>query len=189
LNDDARPLPGAIDQAVIQIDAAEPNIGFLAMFHRVRTTRNVAYEVRHEGIEYRLCHIRGTLYANFPIGRRETFERLGYFDEGFYFYGADPDLSLKAWNAGLTVAPAWGVLLDHDEHADARRGEDSSRAQADNQRLFSKWDLPAKNQFHNDFDPANPCTLLKGSVMAISGERRISVSFLISTHNRLAAIS
>ncbi|MGA2583061.1 MAG: glycosyltransferase [Tepidisphaeraceae bacterium] len=189
LNDDSKPLPGSIDQAVIQIDEAEPSVGFLAMFHRVRTTRNVAYEVRHEGIDYRLCHVRGTLYANFPIGRRETFERLGFFDEGFYFYGADPDLSLKAWSAGLTVEPAWGVLLDHDEHADARREEDSSRAQADNQRLFSKWDLPARNPFYNDFDPANPCTLRKGNSAPSSEERRISISFLISTHNRRQTIA
>ena len=34
LNDDARPLPGTLDDAVRQIDSADPQVAFLAMFHR-----------------------------------------------------------------------------------------------------------------------------------------------------------
>ena len=159
LNDDARPLGGALDEAVRQIDAADRSVAFLAMYHRCETMRSVAYEKVHRGITYRLMHVRGTLYANFPIGKRETFERLGYFDEGFYLNGADPDLSLKAWDTGLRVVPAQGVCIDHDEHPDARRAADSDRGNADNARLFAKWDLPEKNPVRNDFDPATPCTL------------------------------
>ncbi len=123
LNDDARPLPATLDDAVRQIDSADPRVAFLAMFHRYASQKNIAYHALHNGREYRLCHLRGTLYANFPIGRREIYRRLGYFDERFYFYAADPDLSLKAWHAGLLIEPAYGCYIDHDQHADDRRAK------------------------------------------------------------------
>jgi GT2 family glycosyltransferase len=159
LNDDARPLPGALDLAVEQIDDAAKDTAFLAMFHRWHSSKNVAYETIHDGQAYRLCHVRGTLYANFAIGRREMFERLGYFDERYYFYAADPDLSLKAWHAGLRIEPAHSAIIEHDEHGDDRRANDAGRARQDNEKLFAKWNLPEKNPRRNDFDPARPCTL------------------------------
>ena len=159
LNDDARPIHGALDAAVAQIDAAPADVGLLAMYHRSDVTKNVAFEAVRRGVAYRLLHVRGTLYANFGIGRRETFERVGYFDEGYYLNGGDPDFSLKAWNCGMRVEPAKGVFIDHDEHADERRAVDTARGQADNERLFEKWNLPDRNPLRNDFDPARPCTL------------------------------
>lgn len=159
LNDDARPLPGALDLAVEQIDAEPADVAFVALFHRWNSARNIAYEMAHNGRLYRLCHVRGTLYANFPIGRRETYRRLCYLDERFFFYAADPDLSLKAWYIGMRVVPSWGAMIDHDEHDDDRRIQDAARAGQDNAKLFQKWDLPEKTAYYNDFDPANPCTL------------------------------
>jgi len=159
LNDDARPMPGALDLAIQQLDHHPPSVAFVALFHRWHSTWNVAYETEYRGRTYRLCHVRGTLYANFPMGRRETYERLGYFDERFYLCGADPDLSLKTWHAGMSIVPAWSAIIDHDEVEDERRLADSPRAQADNQALFAKWDLPPRNPIRNDFDPARPCTL------------------------------
>jgi GT2 family glycosyltransferase len=160
LNDDARPLPGALDNAVQQLESpGSEDIGFVAMFHRWHSVKNVAYETVARGQTYRLCHVRGTLYANFPVGRRETYERLGYFDERYFVCAADPDLSLKAWHAGMKVVPAYGALIDHDELDDERRIGDSRFAEQDNARLFDKWDLPSKSPARNDFDPANPCTL------------------------------
>jgi len=182
LNDDARPLPGTLDEAVRQIDAASSDVGFLAMFHRFASERNCAMEVFHDGQPYRLCHVRGTLYANFPIGRRETYQQLGYFDERFYFYGADPDLSLKAWHSGLRVEPAHGCFIDHDEHADERRAVDASRGGADNHRLFAKWELPEKNLLQNDFDSNRLCTL-RGLRPELP-----KVTFLLSTFNRKNAL-
>jgi GT2 family glycosyltransferase len=161
LNDDARPLPGALDAAVAQLDSLgdDPRVAFVAMFHRWHSPWNVAYETVHENRVYKLCHVRGTLYANFPVGRRETFERLGYFDERYYIRGADPDLSLKAWNAGLSVVPAFGAMIDHDEIDDELRAADSAIGNEDNHKLFAKWELPPRNPHKNDFDPAQPCTL------------------------------
>lgn len=181
LNDDARPLRGALDEAVRQMDCADKRVAFLALFHRYASQRNIAYEATNNGRTYRLCHVRGTLYANFAIGRRETFERLGCFDERYYFYAADPDLSLKAWNTGMRVEPAFGCFVEHDEHEDSRRVEDSDRGKADNEKLLAKWVLPERNVYRNDFDPARPCTV-RG--LREGGGERAVVSFVISTHNR-----
>jgi GT2 family glycosyltransferase len=160
LNDDARPLPSALDFAVEQLDSYDESIGFVAMYHRWNSLKNIAYEAMHENQMYRLCHVRGTLYANFPVGKRTTFESLGFFDERYYVCAADPDLSLKAWHAGLSIVPAYGSFIDHDEMDDDRRAVDSERGAQDNRLLFSKWNLPARNTRHNDFDPTNPCTLM-----------------------------
>jgi GT2 family glycosyltransferase len=159
INDDARPLPGALDAAVGQLHRSPPGVGLLAMFHRSNATRNVAYEADQGGQRYRLFHVRGTLYANFAMGRADTFNRLGFFDQRFYVNGADPDLSLKAWHAGLRVEPAMESMIDHDEHVDARRYGDADRGAGDNAALFAKWDLPPRDPWRNTFDPAHPCTL------------------------------
>jgi GT2 family glycosyltransferase len=159
INDDARPLAGSLDAAVVQMDAATTRVGMLAMYHRCGATRNVAYEANRRGQAYKLMHVRGTLYANFGLARRTTWERLDYFDERFYLYGADPDFSLKVWHAGLSIEPAPRSFIDHDEHADERRAADSERGRLDNEALFAKWDLPPRNLERNDFDPARPCTL------------------------------
>jgi GT2 family glycosyltransferase len=159
VNDDARPIGASLDIAVQQMDSSEADVAFVAMFHRWHSRWNIAYETEHEQRKYQLCHVRGTLYANFPIGRRETYQRLGFFDERYYVCAADPDLSLKAWHAGMRVVPACGAIIDHDEVSDDRRAGDSSRAEEDNAKLFAKWNLPPRNDLHNDFDPARPCTL------------------------------
>jgi GT2 family glycosyltransferase len=159
LNDDARPRPGAFDAAIAQLSVSPPDVGLVAMFHRWASPRNIAYEAVIGSEVYRLCHVRGTLYANFGMGPRSAFERVGLFDERYFLYGADPDLSLKMWHAGLRVEPAWGAAIDHDEHEDDRRAADSSTGQSDNRKLFEKWDLPDRNLYQNDFDPARPCTL------------------------------
>ena len=159
INDDARPLGDALDRAVGQVDATSRDVGLLGLFHRWHSERNVAYRTEADGKSFSVCHVRGTLYANFPLGRRDTFERLGCLDERFRFCGADPDLSLACWHAGLRVEPAWGCCIDHDEHADDRREVDRPVMAADNAALFAKWNLPDKNTVRNDFDPARPCTL------------------------------
>ena len=114
LNDDARPLSGALDAAIETLNQQPPEVAFVAMFHKWNSAWNIAYQTEHDGKKYQLCHIRGTLYGNFPMGRRATYERLGFFDERFYVCAADPDLSLKAWFVGLSVVPAWGSVIDHD---------------------------------------------------------------------------
>ena len=100
LNDDARALPGALDAAIEQLSASPETVGLLAMFHRNHATRSVAFEIERHYQQYRLMHVRGTLYANFAFGLRETFARLGYFDERYFFYGADPICRSKPGTPG-----------------------------------------------------------------------------------------
>ncbi len=129
------------------------------MYHRWKSPRNIAFEKSMENTRYQLCHVRGTLYANFALAPRSTFEKLNYFDERYRFYGADPDFSLKAWHAGIPILPGDESFIDHDEHEDDRRTSDAEQAKRDNAKLFAKWDLPPVNPNKNDFDPKRPCTL------------------------------
>ncbi len=160
VNDDARPMGDSLDNAVEQIDRSPATVGVVAMYHHYDGKKNIAYSAEHAGQTYHLLHVRGTLYANFGVGRRTTWRDLGFFDERYFLNAADPDLSLKAWYAGLTVIPAENSFVDHDEHADVRRAQDSFRAQEDNAKLFAKWNLPPKNTARNDFDFNNPCKLI-----------------------------
>jgi GT2 family glycosyltransferase len=159
LNDDARPLPGALERAIEQLEFSPHTVGMVALFHAAHGTRNVAFEAQHLGRSFHVLHVRGTLYANFGMARRALFERLGYFDERYFLHGADPDFSLKVWHEGLSVVPAFGALVDHDELPDERREQDRDRGAADNAKLFEKWDLPDRNPAINDFDQTRPCTL------------------------------
>lgn len=159
LNDDARPLPHALDLAVAQLDTAPATTGLLALFHHSEVEKNIAYQTTCQGKPFKILHIRGTLYANFGLARNATFAQLNYFDERYFLNAADPDFALKVWHAGLQVVPAWGALIDHDEHEDDRRTTDTPRAQEDNRQLFAKWDLPEKNPTQNDFVPYRPNTL------------------------------
>lgn len=160
LNDDARPLPGSLDSAVDQLSHAGSDVGMVALFHHWHSQGNIAYETMHEHRLYRVLHVRGTLYANFGVIDTDFIKQLGCFDERYYLNGADPDLSMKVWNAGKKIIPAYAAMIDHDEHEDGRRIIDNKRGREDNDRFFAKWDLPAINKARNDFDPANPCTLL-----------------------------
>ena len=159
LNDDARPLPDTYDNAILQLERTPSQQSVIAMYHRWKSPRNIAYTKSCNGDAYQLCHVRGTLYANFALASQQVFQQLNYFDERYRFYGADPDFSLKAWHAGVTIEPAESSFIDHDEHHDERRASDADQARRDNAKLFAKWDLPPVNLHCNDFNPQLPCTL------------------------------
>jgi GT2 family glycosyltransferase len=159
LNDDARPLPGALDRAMEQLAFSPRTVGMVALFHPAHTARNIAFQAQHQSRSFHLLHVRGTLYANFGMAARSLFDRLGYFDDRYFMNGADPDFALKVWHAGLSVVPAFGALVDHDELQDDRREADRDRAAQDNAELFEKWDLPPVNPVGNEFDQTRPCTL------------------------------
>jgi GT2 family glycosyltransferase len=160
LNDNARPGRGSLDRALALSSAAEADVALLAAYHRPAQV-TIAHEATYRGQRFVTMHLRGTLYANFGIGRRDVLERLGFFDERFYVGAADADLSLKAWDAGLRVIPAEGVFIDHAEHADARfraAAADAEQSRLDEQTLFEKWNLPTSME-PAAFDPARPCML------------------------------
>lgn len=157
INDDARPLAGCFDGAIDRLERSHNRAGLAALFHSTPVTRNIAIETRHLNRAFHVLHVRGTLYANFGVGRRELFEQLDYFDERYFLNAADPDFSLKVWTAGFAVVPALGAFIDHDELPDDRRRADSSFGLMDNTKLFARWDLPDRDPTVL-FNASQPCT-------------------------------
>ncbi len=150
LNDDAYPLPGSVEAAVGFIERPDfRDVGMVAFYHNWHSDRNVLDRVEHEGQTYELCNVRGYPYANFGLLRRTLLERIGYADEQFYFFGFDPDLSLKIQlGEGLKVIGCRSALIHHDELHDERKTADLDRGAEDNAKLFAKWTLlPAKDSY------------------------------------------
>ncbi|UCE59465.1 MAG: glycosyltransferase family 2 protein [Phycisphaerales bacterium] len=149
LNDDAFPLPGSVQAAVAMIERPDlGDVGMVAFYHNFRAERNILDRVEHDGESYELCNIRGYTYANFGLLRRDLLERIGFADERFYFFGFDPDLSLKVQlNEGLKVMGCRRALIHHDEHHDDRKLDDLAAGEEDNAKLFAKWNLPEKNTY------------------------------------------
>jgi GT2 family glycosyltransferase len=153
LNDDAYPLPGSVESAVEMIERADlADVGMVAFYHNWHSERNVLDRIEHDGVSYEMCHVRGFPYANFGLIRRSLLEGVGFADERFYFFGFDPDLSLKLqFDEGLAVLGCRRALIHHDEHYDDRKHDDLPVGQEDNEKLFAKWDLPAPGDYP---DPA-----------------------------------
>ncbi|MBU0638407.1 MAG: glycosyltransferase [Planctomycetes bacterium] len=150
LNDDAFPLPGAVENAVMLADRADmQDVGLVAFYHNHQQPWNELHGVDHEDTHYGILHVRGRPYANFGLLRRELLEELGYLDESYYFCAWDPDLSLKVQcEAGLKVLGAPKALVYHEELADERKQQDAGDVRTrDNERLFAKWGLPAAGAF------------------------------------------
>lgn len=144
LNDDAFPLPGSVESAVAMIENRDlADVGMVAFYHNWHGERNVLDRVELGGGTYELCHVRGFPYANFGLLRRSLLEKIGFADERYYFFGFDPDLSLKVQlQEGLKVIGCRTALIHHDEHHDERKRADLSAGDEDNAKLFAKWDLP-----------------------------------------------
>jgi GT2 family glycosyltransferase len=143
LNDDCRLLPHSVANAIRFLEApAHAGVGQAAFFHDTPTLRNVHQQIDLDGRTFRVHHVRGLCYANFGLVRRALAERLGFYDERFRMYGADPDFSLKIWHeARMEVRPCPGALVEHDELADDRGAAERARQHEDNALLFAKWRL------------------------------------------------
>lgn len=163
LNDDAFPLPGSIPAALDMLRRGEPlGVGMVAFYHRWHADGNVLDEVEFEETKYQVCHVRGYPYANFGMLRRDFLERIGYADERFYFFGFDPDLSLKIQlGMGLKVVACPRALIHHDEHHDDRKLGDLTAGREDNETLFAKWRLPRPGGY---LDPQPAYRALKWSL-------------------------
>lgn len=144
INDDCVLMPHTIANAVRFLEAPphRGRIGQAAFFHDTPVRRNVHQQIEVEGVRYAVLHVRGLCYANFGLAERSLCERLGFYDERFHMYGADPDFSLKVWHeARLEVAPCPGALIRHLEHADDRAAAERPAQPRDNELLFAKWGL------------------------------------------------
>ncbi len=143
LNDDCRLLPHSVGNAIRFLSApAHGTVGLAAFFHDTPVQRNVFQQIELEQRTFRVLHVRGLCYANFGLVRRELAERLGFYDERYRMYGADPDFSLKIWHeAHMEVRPCPGALVEHDELIDDRAAGERPSQREDNAKLFAKWQL------------------------------------------------
>lgn len=144
INDDCVLLPHTIANAVrfLEAPAHANTVGQCAFFHNSPVRRNVHAQIMVEGEWYYICHVRGLCFANFGLARREMYERLNWFDERYFMYGADPDFSLKVWHeAKLSVLPCPGALVRHAEMNDERGAAERAAQHADNAKLFAKWGM------------------------------------------------
>lgn len=149
LNDDAYPLPGAIEAAVEMIERPDlTDVGLVAFYHSWDRERNILDSVEHAGKRYSIYNVRGYPYANFGLLRRALLERIGFADERYYFFAFDPDLSLQIQiEQGLKVIGCRRALIHHDEHHDERKLADLTAGEEDNRTLFTKWNLPEKDSY------------------------------------------
>lgn len=143
INDDCELLPHSVENAMRFMEAAAHGaVGMAAFFHDSPVTRNIHAQIQLDGRWFYVCHVRGLCYANYGVVRREVGEQLGWFDERYFMYGADPDFSLKIWHdAKLRVEPCPGALIHHAELNDDRGTSERARQGEDNARLFAKWGL------------------------------------------------
>jgi len=143
INDDSQLLPHSVANAIRFLEApAHRHVGVAAFFHDSPVRRNVHAQIQVEGTWYFVCQVRGLCYANFGLAKRTLYERLGYFDERYFMYGADPDFSLKVWHeAALRVEPCPGALIHHEELRDERGAAERAAQDSDNRKLFAKWKL------------------------------------------------
>jgi GT2 family glycosyltransferase len=143
INDDCEMMPYSIANAIRFLQApGHEHIGLAAFFHNSPVRRNDYAQIMVEDLWYYVCHVRGLCFANFGLAERTLYERLGYFDERFFMYGADPDFSLKVWHeAKLAVEPCPGALVHHLELEDERGALERGAQQTDNAKLFEKWNL------------------------------------------------
>ncbi len=143
INDDCLLLPHSIANAVRFLEApAHRHIGQAAFFHNSPVRRNIYAQIQLDGEWFYVCQVRGLCYANFGLARRALYEQLGYLDERYFMYGADPDFSLKVWHeAKLTVEPCPGALIRHAELNDQRGERERAAQHEDNRKLFEKWQL------------------------------------------------
>lgn len=147
LNDDAELVPGSVEAALELIERRDlTDVGLVGFYHTMRQERNRLDEVFLDGQCFGFFNVRGYPYANFGLLRRDLLERIGYADESYASFGWDPDLSLKVQlEAGLKVVGCRQALIRHAEHPDERRAFDVEHHFArSNERLFAKWNLPAK---------------------------------------------
>lgn len=173
LNDDAYPLRGSVEAARDVLQAYD-DVGMVAFYHDWDRTKNVLDSVIHDGRTFSVYNVRGYPYANFGLLRRTLLHRIGYADERFYFFGFDPDLSLKVqFQAGLKVVGCRQALVTHEEYHDERKLSDRTIGEQDNKKLFAKWNLPEPGSYPNPMPAYQKMLRRRPRADASSSSRRL----------------
>lgn len=111
LDDDSWPRPGAVEGALAHL-RDHPGVGGI-MLHRRHPATN-APEWPFDQPSLAGVQNRWPDMGCGNVVRREAWEKVGGYEEGFFLYRNDTDLALKLLGAGYDVAfnPAWEVWHD-----------------------------------------------------------------------------
>lgn len=128
LNDDVEVLPDWADNAITFMEY-NPHVGLGALYYE-----EPGKKAFHMNLGW------GIPYANFGILRREVGERIGWFDEDFYMYGADNAIAFEMLMAGYAVVGIHSARVRHHSVNDPARQENERDAQTASAILSRKYE-------------------------------------------------
>lgn len=163
LNDDCYPLPGCRDH-LVNVLLANPKIGMVGHLLRYPDGR-----IQHAGTERVQSQVGfphrdvGQIHPTLKVPtemeavtaasvmvRREAFDEVGGFDEGYFLYLEDSDLCLKMRRAGWKVYFTPFAEAVHEEHASSKLRPDLSKIIENSVTRFThKW----KDYFRDNPEP------------------------------------
>lgn len=121
INDDAEFCPDAINN-MISVVGDQDAIG--AFYYKTPTS------------DYHTSMAYGREYANFGFFKMAIAQKLHFWDEQYYFYGADPDFCFRAIQAGY---PVIGVPTARVIHHESQEHRSTSTIRSDSDKLGARW--------------------------------------------------
>jgi len=110
--------------------------------------------------------------GSFMMMRREVYEKVGGFDEHFFMYGEDLDLSYRIKQAGYKVFYVHSTQIIH------YKGESTRRSNLDETKVFYEaMHLFVKKHFSSSFivEVILRSAIVVRSVLAFLGKRKLSI--------------
>ncbi len=134
INDDAYCLGNCLEKAVIKLDEN-------------KLIGQVSIPIRWSTEEYRVDYAEGILYCNMGITRKWLGDLVGWWSDYRTYYG-DIDLSFKIRRCGYEIVELKGERINHLEHIDELRINNTQKSDAD--LFYSRWKsykFPQKPKF------------------------------------------
>jgi len=98
--------------------------------------------------------LNGIPIAHYGLFLRQALEEVGYYDEDYYFYSVDDDMSCKLWQKGWKVE-SYKAFICHCAHANlGARISNTEKALEDKKRFYFKWNgllFDANEDVRNDW--------------------------------------
>ena len=153
LNNDIVPLPGWLDAMLAEL--ADPTVGIVgsrllypdgtiqhagADFTPNRETEHVHRSAPGDDPAVTVSRDYPVVTGASMLLRRDLYDRLGGFDEGFWMYVEDVDLCVRAWHAGYRVRYcADSVLIHFESQSSPTRDWCSPFQQRGWERFHERW--------------------------------------------------
>lgn len=183
LNNDAMLRPTSL-AAAVETMQSEPNIGavggrIVLPDGRLQEAGSIIWQdgsclgyARNEHAESSEAMFRRDVdYCSgaFLLFRRDTFQRLGGFDEAFApAYYEETDFCLRLWENGLRVVFDPRIVIDHFEFGSSEKSEDALALQARNREIFLSKHVETLRRHL----PASPSEVLRARTHQ-QGQRRL----------------